>query len=332
MMPNERSKAAKTPASSAVTRPMRQSRARLSSTYPSPDLADVRVHAWTRSCHRQAARSGWKAKHVGAATYRGSMYSSVLSPPPVGEWTKLDDASGSGYLSVYLSEPLARYPIRHISRPADNKSDPNIETATFGLFSTCEQQMRAKIVREERPYLFFATKHRHKSRVLTGYYKIGWYTASTGGVANGDYALAASEIKFVDPILFNALPEPGRTVCVPWFRTIRPLEAPTAAALLDLLEGIPDRTQQYLAELHRLERFSVYHSGYSYPSWGRVGPFSWADAARYLGSSTPSARTPSTPRSGLWRCAQCQHVITSKARLKACPVCQAVESLTPEGV
>lgn len=72
--------------------------------------------------------------------------------------------TGAGYLSVYLSEPLARYPIRHVTRPADNKNDPNIETGTFGLFSTCEQQMRAKIVREGRSYLFFATKYREKGR------------------------------------------------------------------------------------------------------------------------------------------------------------------------
>ncbi len=259
------------------------------------------------------------------------MCSLVPSPPPAGQWAKLADANGTGYLSIYLSEPLARYPIRHITRPADNKSDPNIETATYGLFSTCEQQMRSKIVRERRPYLFFATKHGHKQRALAGYYKIAWYTESTGGAANGDYALAASEIKFIDPIPFGALAEPTRSVCLPRFRTIRPVDAPTAAALLGVIECAPARTQHYMAELRRLERFAVYHSGYSYPSWGRVGPFSWADAARYLGSSTASTRTPTTPRSGLWRCAQCQHVITSKARLKACPVCQAMESLTAEG-
>jgi hypothetical protein len=260
----------------------------------------------------------------------GAMRHVTPTPPPVGEWAKLDGASGAGYLSIYLSEPFARYPIRHITRPADNKSDPNIETGTFGLFSTCEQQMRSKIVREGRPHLFFATKHRRGSRALAGYYKIGWYAESTGGVSNGDYALAASELKFIDPILFEALPEPARSVCRPGFRTIRPLDAPTRTALLNVIERANDRTERYLLELRRMERFARFHSGYSYPSWGRIDPFSWADATGYLGSAT-AMRSPATPRSGRWRCAHCQHVIASRARLKACPVCKQMESLTPEG-
>src|SRR5260370_36520653 len=117
---------------------------------------------------------------VGPAAYRMGMGSVVPRPPPVGQWARLDDDGGAGYLSVYLSEPLARYPVRHVTRPADNKSDPNIETGTFGLFSTCEQQMRAKIVREGRPYLFFVTKYRQKGRAVTGYYRIAWYAESTG--------------------------------------------------------------------------------------------------------------------------------------------------------
>jgi hypothetical protein len=254
----------------------------------------------------------------------------VTRQPPVGQWEQLHDAGGAGYLSVYLSEPLARYPIRHVTRRADNKSDPNIETGTFGLFSTCEQQMRAKIVREGRPYLFFATKYREKGRAITGYYRVAWYAASTGGAANGDYALAASDIRFVDPIQFVALPEPARSVCLPWFRTIRPLSPATSDALHRIVDEAPDRTQRYIAELRRLERFAAYHSGYCYPSWGRAGPFTWADANRYLGGSKARTSIPSTPRSGRWRCLQCQYVIPSKARLKACPVCEAVESLIPE--
>src|SRR6266436_562581 len=130
--------------------------------------------------------------------------------------------------------------------------------------------MRAKIVREGRPYLFFAAKHGEKRRALTGYYRIAWYAESTGGVANGDYALAASEIKFIDPIPFDSLPEPTRSICLPWFRTIRPVDSSTVAALRHLIDGAPDRTQSYLSELHRMESFAAYHSGYAYPSWGQV--------------------------------------------------------------
>jgi hypothetical protein len=258
------------------------------------------------------------------------MCSVVPRPPPIGRWARLDDAGGAGYLSVYLSDPLARYPVRHVTRPADNKSDPNIETGTFGLFSTCEQQMRAKIVREGRPYLFFVTKYRQKGRAVTGYYRIAWYAESTGGAANGDYALAASDVRFVDPLQIDALPEPARSVCLPWFRTIRPLSPETAVALRQRLDAAPDRTQRYVAELRRLERFAAYHSGYCYPSWGRAGPFTWTDANQYLGGSKTATRVPSTPRSGRWRCEQCRRVIPSKARLKKCPACGAMESLIPE--
>jgi hypothetical protein len=108
--------------------------------------------------------------------------------------------SGRGYLSVYYSEPLARYPIREITRCADNKSDPNIETRTYGLFSTCEPQMRARIVFDGAGTLFFVTSHADKRRAVTGYYTIGWYTEGALGARNRDYALAASAIRLVDPL------------------------------------------------------------------------------------------------------------------------------------
>ena len=141
----------------------------------------------------------------------GSM--TLLAAPTLGAWTPLGDASGgAGYLSVYRSDPLARYPIRHVTKKADNKSDPNIETGTYGLFSTCERPMRRKIVREGRPHLFFVTSHGRSSRALTGYYELGWFAESTGGAATGDYALAATKIRFIEPIPLDVLPEPVRNV------------------------------------------------------------------------------------------------------------------------
>lgn len=256
------------------------------------------------------------------------------SRPPVGRWCRLADATdGAGYLSVYYSEPLARYPIRHITRKADNKSDPNIETATFGLFSTCERQMRAKIVREGRQYLFFVTTRGqgHPGRALTGFYKLAWYTPSVGGAASGDFALAASEIRFVDPIPLTDLPEPARGVCLPRFRTIRPIDATIATALSTYLVGRPDRTEAYLSELKRIEQFAKHYTGgYTYPSWGKKDSFSWPLAARYLGDLSTARPLPKTSLSGQWRCAACQSIIESKAVLKACPVCGAVNSLQPK--
>ncbi len=91
-------------------------------------------------------------------------------------WRELSDA-GRGYLSVYFSEPLARWPVREITRPADNKSDPNIETGTYGLFSTCEPSMRNRIVNDGAATVFFlTTRRKHQGRVVSGYYHVGWYT------------------------------------------------------------------------------------------------------------------------------------------------------------
>ena len=73
-----------------------------------------------------------------------SSYPSKPVMPPAAPWTALEvNTPATGYLSVYLSEDLSRLPIRAITRPYDNKSDPNIETGTYGLFSTCERAMRA---------------------------------------------------------------------------------------------------------------------------------------------------------------------------------------------
>ena len=55
--------------------------------------------------------------------------------PPAAPWTTLEvDTPATGYLSVYLSEDLSRLPIRAITLRNDNKSDPNFETGTYGLF------------------------------------------------------------------------------------------------------------------------------------------------------------------------------------------------------
>ncbi len=255
----------------------------------------------------------------------------LLAAPPVGAWTALGDASGgAGYLSVYLSEPLARYPIRHVTKKADNKSDPNIETGTYGLFSTCERPMRRKMVREGRPYLFFVTRHGRSSRALTGYCEIAWFAESTGGAAIGDYALAATTIRFIEPVPLDALPDPVRNVCVPPFRTIRPIDDSAAKALHDVIDRRRDKTERYLSELRRIEQAARYHSGYAYPSWGRIEGFSWDDAHRYLGevaATEPGAKVPST---GRWRCVSCQCVITSWALMKSCPICDEMGTLRPE--
>jgi len=246
-------------------------------------------------------------------------------------WRPLDD-KGTGYLSVYFSEPLARWPVREITRPGDNKSDPNIETGTYGLFSTCEPTMRNRIVQDGAATIFFlTTRKKHQGRVLSGYYKIGWYTEGTQGAVNHDYALAANEIRFINPILTKELPEPLATICSAPFRTMKPIEGESAAALTRICDGQSDQTANYLDEVERIERFARARSGYAYPSWGREVGFTWDDAADYYQTDVELSKVPNSSKTRRWRCREpeCGYVIKSGALLKKCPLCKKTATLMP---
>lgn len=257
--------------------------------------------------------------------------SDLPHPSPDHRWTTLADRSnGAGYLSVYLSDPLARYPVRHITRKSDNKSDPNIETGTYGLFSTCERPMRGRTVRDGRTHLFFVTKHGKLPRALTGYYEVGWFAESTGGARTGDYALAARTMRWITPFPLSLLPASLRIFCERPFRTCRPVEAENCTELRKLINTRSDMTSEYVAEINRLELYAQYCSGYSYPSWGRSKGFSWSDAELFLGHVSETFEAPSSS-TGRWRCIDCSYIITNKALLRSCPICQKIGTLHPEG-
>jgi rubrerythrin len=244
-------------------------------------------------------------------------------------WRPLADR-GSGYLSVYFSEPLARWPIREITRRGDNKTDPNIETGTFGLFSTCEPPMRNRIVHDGAATVFFlTTRKRHQGRVLSGYYKIGWYTEGTQGAVNRDYALAASSMRFIDPILIRDLPEPLAAICSARFRTMKPIDTETTNALMAICEQQAERSSDYLEEVARIERFARARSGYAYPSWGREEGFSWDDAPDYYQTDAELSKVPNSSKNRMWRCRECGYVIKSGALLKRCPLCKKMATLAP---
>lgn len=79
--------------------------------------------------------------------------------PPRPPWRDLvPNESADSYLSFYLPDELSALPVRGITLPANNKSDPNLETQTYGLFSTCSHVMRASIVARRCPYIFFLTR------------------------------------------------------------------------------------------------------------------------------------------------------------------------------
>jgi len=254
-----------------------------------------------------------------------------VMPRPLGApWRTLLD-TGRGYLSVYFSEEMARWPVREITRRGDNKSDPNIETASYGLFSTCEPAMRNRIVQDGAATIFFVTTHKPgRGRVLSGYYHVGWYTEGTQGAINRDFALAASSMRFVDPIPLGSLPRPLAAFCSVPFRQVRPTDVDMTKALRDICDSVGDQTIKYLSEVKRIERFARAQTGFAYPSWGREEGFNWGDASGYYQTDAELSKVPNSSKSKKWRCVECDYVIKSSALLKKCPLCKKMATLIPE--
>jgi hypothetical protein len=210
--------------------------------------------------------------------------------PPNFPWVPLAIGNGGrAALSFYYSDPKSDVPVREIMRPYDNKADPNLETMTYGLFSTCERRMRVGIVRRGIDLIFFCT-NRDGPKVLTGYYRVGWYfkmpsTPEDCGLRLDDFALAARAVRFVAPGF--PLPEltgylNGKEIGTK-FRPFRYLEMDLASRLFDLLSDTPDATPQYLSEIHRLEQTNLSRYGYLYKNRDLKTGFNWETAPMYMG-------------------------------------------------
>lgn len=211
--------------------------------------------------------------------------------PPNPPWTPIEkDGTGRAPLAFYYSDSHSPLPVREVTRPQDSKADPNLETLTFGLFTTCEPGMRRGVVREHMRHLFFCT-NRAGVRVLTGYYEVGWYCKGPPirgyrpeGKPPDDYALAASKARFVNP----GFPLRDLTGYLRGqrldtrFRTHRYVDGQVARLLLDLLEATPDATGDYLREIRRLERMNLRKYGYRYENWRRPEGFGWEAARVYM--------------------------------------------------
>lgn len=253
--------------------------------------------------------------------------------PPNKPWVPIPAATPEiGCLSFYLSDDLSPLPVRGVTLHQNNKSDPNLETGTYGLFSTCERQMRASVVSRGLRYIFFVTR-RADQRVISGYYELGWYCE---GVLNGvrsDYALAARQIHFIEgPVPIAKLPGELRAVAGVRFRTFLLLDSLQTSALRRLLDRRPDCTSEYVSEIDRLERFNLYHAGAR--CWNRAKQFTWDDAKNYLAvrpsrRSTTAVDAANTSPTGRWRCTACGVEFENKALLKACPSCDVLGSLAP---
>jgi hypothetical protein len=252
--------------------------------------------------------------------------------PPHPPWVPLLAVEPAvAYLSIYYSDPLSRLPVREITRPRDNKSDPNLETGSFGLFSTCERSMRSSVRAGGVRYVFFASSHRRQPRALAGLYEIGWWAYGTLAGKPADICLAASRIHFLEtPIPLERLPQPAREVVTTRFRTIKRLDASCTAQLARIVLARPDATLSYLAEIDRLERFNAKHSGFR--CWRRVEAFGWPQAAALI-RSEPAPLVGRAPRnssvSGRWCCVSCGYALENRSRLKVCPGCSEQDTLEP---
>jgi hypothetical protein len=253
--------------------------------------------------------------------------------PPNTPWRPLDAAvPAHGYASFYYCDELGGWPVRSITRIKDNKSDPNLETGTYGLFSTCEQRMRSGIVTNRSREMFFVCRPHGGPRQVSGYYELGWYTPGALRQRTRDFALAAREMRFIDPIPLSELPDGLADVLNGSWRLSKRLDSDQTARLRAVIDAMPDRTSNYLSEISRLEKLNAFHSGYRYPSWRRDKPFNWADSERYLQEASYDPDAPKIRNSsptGWWRCVACPAFTENAALLKACPHCHSIDTLRP---
>jgi len=234
--------------------------------------------------------------------------------------------NAGAYVSVYLSSDVARVPVRDVLRVGDNKSDPNLETQTYGLFSTCEPTMRKSIAARGITEIFFVTSVEPLGRTLVGRYELGWFVE----VNQGDFAFAATFARFIDPIPVSQIPGKAGAEMQKPLRNYRIIEPPIADALRTLVDGTPDRTSHYVFEIDRLERMSLSRTGFRYPTWDGTDAFGWATAGPYLqGASDTPVIMPNSSPTGIWVCSHCGIQIRNEARLKVCSGCRERGTLQP---
>ena len=260
----------------------------------------------------------------------------ISMEPPNSPWIPLEISSKpEGYLSYYYSDDMSPIPVRWVTKPGDNKSDPNLETSTYGLFSTCSPNMRQGVVKYNRPYIFFIT-NRNGVRVLTGYYYIKWYVE---GAFSGDwdFSIAASKVHFIDPpISLVEIDKKFGSTLSKHFRTHKKLSHEMCCKLTTLLDSYRDSTDAYLKEIDRLERFNLKNGEYRYIGWKQKEKFSWDYARKYLerffqesSEQAISQRVKNSNPENLWLCSSCKEVLVNKSLLRRCPNCGDIASLQP---
>jgi hypothetical protein len=250
----------------------------------------------------------------------------------------LDPSSNAAsYLCFYYCSPFSAYPVRNVNRivpvgrggfVADCKVDPNWETGTFGLFSTCQASIRAGVVSRHSPYLFFFGDHATEAaeRGVTGYYRLRWY--ADGGTYERDYCLAADKTHFVKrAISFAAVNRQiGTRLSNRVPRLALMLNPKQAAGLISMLEAQPDATTDYIAEVRRLEELNARSTGgFRYVNFRRRESYSWSSVRNIkgLGGVSGRRRQRNSGPHNAWRCSACEETVRSRSLLKLCPACQS---------
>lgn len=234
--------------------------------------------------------------------------------------------NAGAYVSVYLSSDVGRVPVRDVLLLGDNKSDPNLETQTYGVFSTCEPTMRKSIASRGITEIFFVTTVEPVGRALVGRYELG----SLAEVNKDDFAYAANVARFIDPIPVSQISGKAGSEMKKKLRNYKIVDPHTADALRALVDGSPDRTSDYVFEIDRLERMSLSRTGFRYPTWDGIDGFSWATAGPYLqGASNEPISVPNSSPTGIWVCSSCGTQIRNEARLKVCNACRERGTLQP---
>lgn len=278
--------------------------------------------------------------------------------PPNDPWEQHEVTEGAqSYLTLYYCEDeISKYPVREVTKVNDNKSDPNLETMSYGLCSTCTRDIRSGLVKNGRPYLFFCTNFRGE-RYLTGYYHVGWnslgpplLTNFRNGAIQDDYRLVADEMKFVHPpIGFDEIAEDhGFTGIQSGFR--KKLISPKKTdLLLGLLDEREDHTTKYINEIQRLEQINKRYHEYRYPTWERESDFDWASIQDYVRADnanedeiikeileergtevTTELDAISYEQVSDWHCLICDYEFENEAPLKLCPKCNNGGGVIPE--
>lgn len=254
--------------------------------------------------------------------------------PPAAPWKDIvRKLNAPGALSYYYNDELARLPVRAVTKPQDNKADPNLETLSYGIFSTCQKGLRSAFVKQGRQHLFFITTLRGV-RVLSGYYSVKWF-APISAAGPGDFALAADEAHFLErPLSLQEIDAACGTRLNRKFRLNLLVEAEDCQRILSLMRQQPDARALYLQEIDRLERFNKSRGGFRYVGRQLNEPFSWNEAGPYLMQQAVSCEDSdgvkpikNSSLSGWWNCDACGEDVLNKALLRACPACHAVGSL-----